>query len=509
MAHLPSPSRFMLARAILVPWILALLAGCVQPPNLRILTYNTAFLYAEIEHPFRFPPPELPLTACVSCNPFGIPPVSVTGTLFCECWPSASLWPNDHRFANISESQRAHRIADRILATNQDVVVLNEVFHPDARQIFVDRLSGQGPYDSYISKLRGHAPVEGLTLGDLIQMAGSDLSPILEVILGDLPEIVDYRAVSADSGLMIFSRYAFLPLQGLSVPNDAACSDPECEFSGQNGLLPLLVGNFAFDVFSACDEEDCWASKGVGLVKIMTPGTPSYVAFTHLQADYPDDGVLVPQTRAQQYATMRDVILGAIPKSELGSAQVYLVGDLNTEGFNRLSPPISSSQEWRDVFDPDSSNPNVADGFFACGNGISGTPTSPCRFGINGERMLTDAWGFQTSTTDFGVSNVDDGMRLDYLLHSDPTTLAGSTLRGRCMQHAMIAWDLQADPDGSGGLTWLSDHLPLRGDFGRANRWCSPNDDPEAAFPLRNVRLFQFGPTNCAASGPNPVCDQD
>jgi hypothetical protein len=174
-----------------------------------------------------------------------------------------------------------------------------------------------------------------------------------------------------------------------------------------------------------------------------------------------------------------------------------------------MSPQQFSTQEWHDVFNPDSSNPNAAGGFYACGNGISGTPTEPCRFGLNGSRLLTDSWGFETSTTDLGVTNVDDGKRLDYILHSDPSAIGGTALRGRCMQHAMIAWDLQADPDGSGGMTWLSDHFPVRADFGRAARWCSPNDDPEAAIPTRNVRIFQFGPTNCAASGPNPACKQD
>ena len=489
-------------RASLVPalgWLTMVLAGgfggCTPDyDNLRMLTFNTAFLYLEAEANLPGLPP------CVSCNPLAIPPSPIP----CFCYPNMSLWPNDHRYGNVSEADRAAKIADRILATDQEVVVLNEVFHPDARQAFVNALALVGPYKSYISLLRGHAPVEGLTLGDLAQMAASetDFGPLLDVILQDLPDFLDYDAVPNPSGLMIFSKYPFLQLEGSGVVNDAGCGDPECQAVGSNNGGTLLPGYFAFKVYDDCQEMDCWASKGVGFVKIDTPSRPSYVAFTHLQADYPEDGIYLPGVRAHQYEEIRDVILGAIPAAEVPDAAVYLLGDMNTVGQPRTSAQTSQTQEWHDAFNPASNNPNVADGFFACGNGVPGAPAQTCRYGINGTAFMTDSWGFETSPTDPGISNYNDGVRLDYVMHS--------SVGGRqCMQHSAIAWDLQADVDGNGGKTWLSDHLPVRVDFGTSAESCSANDDPDAAQPNRNVHIFQFGPTNCAASGPNPSCHQD
>ena len=487
--------------------LILLAAGCTTPDldNVRILTYNTALLYAAVEHPSPVPPPSLLVTACVQCDPFGVPPVSVTGTLFCECWPTATLQPNLNRYGNLTEVQRAQKIAERIRVTDQDIVVLNEAFNPDAKAVFVQTLANNGPYKHYVSLLRGHAIEEGLTLGDLIVMQAGDLGPILDLIIGDLPEFLDYHAVSADSGLMLFSKYPFLPLEGDDVLNDAGCGDPECQYQGLNNGIPLTPAFFSFKVFDHCQAEDCWASKGVGLVKVDTPPHPSYVAFTHMQADYADDGVFAAPTRELQLGTIRDVIVGAIPQVEIADAAVHLAGDTNVSGYNRTKAQNLSTQEWHDIFNPDSINPNVADGFFSCGNGIdTGPTTDTCRFGINGSHHLTDSWGFETSPTDPGISGLGDGTRLDYIMHS--------SMGGRmCMQHSMIAWDLQADIDGSGGATWLSDHYPVRGDFGLSDDWCSPNDDADAALPYRNVHLFQFGPTDCTdtGAGNNPTCHTD
>ena len=66
-----------------------------------------------------------------------------------------------------------------------------------------------------------------------------------------------------------------------------------------------------FKVYQDCNGFDCLASKGVGLVKIDTPRGPSYVAFTHLQADYSGDSNW--PARRHQYEEIAKVIAGAIP----------------------------------------------------------------------------------------------------------------------------------------------------------------------------------------------------
>ena len=467
-----------------VTLLLALpVAAAAQPAvdNLRILTYNTAFMYVEAN--LAGPPPG-PVPCATGCNPLGPP-----APLPCTC-PSISLQWHRYLFADVEEKVRAERIAGRILATDQDIVVLNEVFDPEARAVFETMLGLQGPYKHYVSRLKGVAPVDFASILDALNAASGVPSFVLDLSAFLLP----YHPVNNGSGLMLFSKYPLLPLTGPSTPNDALCGAPDCAFGGRNGAVPLSGAEVVFQVFGDCSGFDCLASKGVGLVKIDTPRGPSYVAFTHLQAD--DENW---PARKAQYEEIAKVLTGAIPPNDLDGGFVYLAGDLNTRGSTRAGPQGGGAQEWHDLFDPASANPNVAAGLFACGNGIPGSPsTQACRFGVNGSRLLTDAWGFETSTTDVG----NGAGRLDYILHS--------SVQGRlCMQHVMNAWDLQADPYGDGGLTWLSDHFPVRADFGLAGRYCSPNDDPAAALPTKNVRDLSFGPTNCAGSGPNPPCHQD
>jgi endonuclease/exonuclease/phosphatase family metal-dependent hydrolase len=480
-AHHSARARLVLGRPLVILVAFVVLAACaptMSPDNLRILTYNTAFMYLQADA--TGPPPGPP--CLTSCNPLELPPAPF------PCYCSSISWQvNRYKFADIEESTRAQKIAERILATDQDVVVLNEVFDPQARSVFVLNLAQLGPYKHYISLLRGHAPVDFSSIGQI---------PGAPDFLTDLPDfLLPYHPINNDSGLMIFSKYPFLELTGSSVPNDAGCSGSECQFDGMNNGSALQPGFFAFKVFDLCGTFDCLASKGVGLVKIGNPRGASFVAFTHLQSE--DDEW---PARKSQYETIRKVITGAIPALELPQAPVYLVGDLNTSGCHRESDQGSAGQEWHDLFNPASNNPNVADGFFACGNGVKVGPTMQlCRYGTNGMRLLTDSWGFETSTTDEGING-----RLDYILHS--------TRMGRlCMQHIMRAWDLQADAEGDGGAVWLSDHFPIRGDFGLTGRWCSPNDDPDQPDPDRKVRLLEFGPTNCTPSGAggNPICDQE
>lgn len=231
------------------------------------------------------------------------------------------LYPNEGRFADLSEVARADAIADRILATDQEIVVLNEVFNPHVRAQLTQRLAVTGPYVNYISRLRGHPVVEGLTLSDLAQ----DEVPWLP----DLPEFLDYEAVPGDSGLMIFSKLPFEKLTGSAIPDDTACTEDVCEVSGWNNGAPIAAGEFAFEVYEACEDPDCWASKGVGLVKVATPRFSTYVAFTHMQADYRDEGLVLPDVRGKQFQAIRDTIIGSIDSHDIANAFVVLAGDLN------------------------------------------------------------------------------------------------------------------------------------------------------------------------------------
>ena len=379
----------------------------------------------------------------INVNSLVPPPPGVPSTIVVE--------PFVEKF-NESYADRAHAIADGILAGEHDVVVLNEVFSEEAREILVGRLDSEYPH--YISKIGGVAP--------------GDPASVHPPWLPELP-IDEYIVDPLDSGLMIFSRFPFVSLS--DPPNDADCSDDFCTFEGRNGLLGEVQGNdFAFATYEQCADLDCLASKGIALVRIDTAPRDTWVAFTHMQADVAGREPYEEERRSQ-YATIRDLMTTVIGESELGTDPVVLVGDLNTPG---------ASEEWQETYVP-----GASPSFLACGN----LPT--CMF----PTVLTDAFGFETSPDDLGWSQGTN--RLDYVVHN--------SARGAwCMQHPMLAWEAA-----EGGVDWHSDHRAVRGDLNASAPFCSPNI--AAANPDQRPRELVFGPESCDDDPNTPAepCHQD
>jgi hypothetical protein len=408
------------------------LGPAVPGLGLRIMTYNTAFMSITAS----LPPPS---------------PSTVT------------IEPFDGVFSGLDYEDRAVKIAEGILRVKPDVVVLNEVFSDTARQELINALKAD--YPNYVSRLRGFTNAQ-YTVGDI---------PGLPIELADLAQ---YPVEPLGSGLMIFSRFTFGWL-GLLARNDASCGDALCQFDGRNAGHSLNLGELAFAVYPKCKGLDCLATKGVGLVKLNTPGIPTFVAFTHMQAD--EDGHY-PSTRGEQYVFAHQLLEGTLSTSELTNAPVYFLGDLNTKG-------AATESEWLARFHPST----TADPFFACGN------TRPC-MGTTDEHpgpLLTDAWGFETSPTDLGQTSAG-GNRLDYVVHSHVDDLL-------CMQHIIIPQAVAENEE-----VWYSDHKPVLADFNQAAKWCSPNIN--APNPDHGPKVLIFGPTNCDDdnSTPNaPPCHQD
>lgn len=75
------------------------------------------------------------------------------------------------------------------------------------------------------------------------------------------------------------------------------------------------------------------AAKGWGLVRILGPGTPLNVGFTHLQADYPekDPPVFYPDVRAKQLKAIKKLLADRVGPEQAGDT--ILVGDLNIDGL--------------------------------------------------------------------------------------------------------------------------------------------------------------------------------
>ena len=379
----------------------------LAPIQLQIMTWNVLFMEMNIYVP----------------SPGGIP-------IEFE-WRKAPT-----SFAGLDYEERAVKVAEGIKAAAPDVVVLNEVYSDEARDILVEQLEADYPH--FVSYLHGDPPAEEeyLTGLDLLQ----ELLP---------PPASVYAAEPLDSGLMLFSKVPFAPLA--ETHDDASMG-----FHAQSDGSDVDFDYVAFHAYDACAGFDCLSSKGVGLVALDTAGTPTYVAFTHMQAE--DE----PGIRVDQYDEIADFLLEVIPEGEFSGSAIYLAGDLNTPG---------GSAEWADIFDPGGS---IFD-FYDCGN----EPVCDAPYAST----FVDAWGFETSPDDPGLTS-QGKRRLDYILHN-------RLHDGLCLQHIRKPYEVRGD--GSGG--WWSDHRPIVADINLSGRWCSAN--PEDPIAAQRPHELQFGPLDC------------
>ena len=382
--------------------------GGTKGSSLRLVTYNTAF---------------------VSIT-FG-PPV---GTI-----------DFNDGMAGMDYEQRAVAIATGIIRDDTDIVALNEVFSDEAKDVLVQLLAPVYPH--YIKKIRGEAP----------NPAAQVVSPLLPP--GAAP------AETSDSGLMLFSKYPFVPFSSSASP----LSEPGLEIEGWNGTSSWgsVPSQVSARVFKTAAGGDGLASKAVTMARILNPndGQIVNVALTHLQASY--ESPPAPEETAARRAQFQDIkrlIVNSLTQGERQSQQVYVLGDLNVNGGNKGSP--ADEPEWQSLFKFLS---NAVAGFFSCGN-------AACAAGA-GKPFMTDLWGFETSTHDPGVSNNVENQRLDYVLHNKPlitdVVVKPPVTTPMCAQHVAIAYEL-GQPTPSGVLQ-LSDHLGLRADFNKQAKHCSPD----------------------------------
>ncbi|KAF5431843.1 Endonuclease, partial [Candidatus Methanophagaceae archaeon] len=317
----------------------------------------------------------------------------------------------------MDDEKRAGIIADHVLKEEHDIVVFQEVFHDDGKDVLANKLGGTYPH--YIYKLDAH---------DLDQ----------------------------DSGLMLFSRYPFAPL-----PKDTFKAN-DVTATSSSAPCNWIWKDVAFLEFDDCQGYDCWANKGVGLVRIEVPCTGRYVnvAFTHLQASYgadsPVEAELAVAIRRNQLLDIQKVIKGTLTNKQLEREQIYLMGDLNINGnlFNLEPLAGSGKSEWSERFD--------SGGFFAT--------------------VLKDSWAFQTSPDDPGQTasggfpffpdGEKDGERLDYIFYSPSANFAPVGIHDQpyCVQHLSKAWELAED----NGNHHYTDHFAVKADINLQAPYCNP-----------------------------------
>lgn len=330
------------------------------------------------------------------------------------------------------DETRSATIANRILASTYDIIALNEVFDEEARETFVSKLKGTFPH--------------------YVEYLGDD------------------AVGSEDSGLMLFSRYPFEPLERET--HLAEADDVDASNAGTDWKQVAFI-EYDADVFP-----DNWAAKGVGLVRIRNPFTNRVynVAFTHMQASYPEDEEDLDEwkepidARASQLNDIRRILEESLNAGQLSREDTFVVGDLNIDGDLR-DPNLGGTAccqpnlyEWVQRFD------------------------TPGQFFTN---LMRDTWAYEQSADDPGLTNMyhwgppfapETGARLDYILYNR----AGATSTGNrlAIQHLTLAHNMRDGAPyvesglGMAGVTELSDHIGLNADV---NRWAPLCSVREAA----------------------------
>ena len=387
-------------------------------------------------------------------------------------------WANDGHYFDedgtpISDVDRLALTIDNILASDYEVVALNEVFDEDARATLVAALEPDFPF--------------------FIAYIGNDTD-------------------TQDSGLMLFSKHPFVEMQ-LDDEHVYECGDVEIGFAGTHSECPERLlgftefhcdGTYANDPI--WDQVDCYTSKGAGLVEIMLPtGDPMFVAFSHFVASYESDSKSVQLAKISDRRKALEAIGRLVtdgseenalpaPPGDLTDHLVVVMGDLNIDGNAFHDQELAEANaEWGDAFGGDQSTVQ----FTSCGE----LPLQTC---LDQERSMVDPWAFDTSKDDLGRTNgfpftldLTDastrsaGERLDYILYRGPSASQPGNVDMMIPQHAHIAWSLA----GAAGL--LSDHLPLGLDILLPIRRTTPSHStPRTAQAITMVNPDDANPPN-------------
>ncbi|MFF8513314.1 endonuclease/exonuclease/phosphatase family protein [Streptomyces sp. NPDC015492] len=201
------------------------------------------------------------------------------------------------------EEDRAHKISEKVLNDNYDIITFNEAFDETMRDALVDDLSGTYPYK--------------------ISFIDSDY--------GDPGD--------EDSGLMLFSKF---PIEGL--PKEGLGEDyykDECIGEIGNDCQAY------FHQFPFTEGDDGMSDKGVAYVKIQNPvtGRPIDLYFSHTQAYNTAKAI---EARQKQIA---EIYRFTARTSDPQNRDSIIMGDLNVSadlavGYDDPSPEYVHMSSW-------------------------------------------------------------------------------------------------------------------------------------------------------------------
>jgi endonuclease/exonuclease/phosphatase family metal-dependent hydrolase len=376
------------------------------------------------------------LATCMALFMMGCPPPSTSGyeDSFRMVTFNVQFLPGSD-----DDETRSVRIADRILAADYDIIVLNEVFDEEARDKFVEKL--QATYPSFVAYI------------------GSS-------------------EIGEDSGLMLFSKFPFEPL-----PNPVHRHDPGHLRATNAGAA---WGDVAFIEYHSCVFPDNWAAKGAAFVRIKNPNTDHIynVAFTHTQASYQEsehdqaDWLKPIWARTDQLEVLQGVITESLLAGQFQREDTFVLGDLNIDG-DLADPNLGLDGYARPNLFEWVARLNTVGAFFS--------------------DYFDDTWGFEQPRQDRGLSNLyvwgpdyspDQGGRLDYILKDKNT--GDSTIKKVVIQHLTQAHNMRDGAPfvesgmGMAGVNELSDHIGVNADI---NLWAPHCRPLEAAVPPMDLEF--------------------
>lgn len=319
----------------------------------------------------------------------------------------------------VDNETRADEIARRIVASpaDFDIVCLNEVFDEDARTKFIDGLKGKYPH--HIARIGGdRAFTSSLTDTDGAGFVTAAIA--LQALSFGL---VGAAARSQDSGLMLFSKFAFDMM-------------PNPEDAGQPAVPAVK-----WQPYIKATGDDALSDKGALAVRLRLDGGDRFViGLTHMQASDKDDETHADIRESQLSQAWTN--MAALVNDGTQRHDFVLCGDTNIDGMMTQPDASDAGREWRQRLSAAMVGP--ADFWDAVAY-----EQSPHLWGAGMPGLTHPVDPGITVITSFGPR------RYDYMLMR-----AGGG--NRTLQHAYIDHALKVTAK---NLSYTSDHWPLVADL--------------------------------------------
>jgi len=442
-------------------WVLALaLAGiaisasrapvhAAPPQSYRVLTYNVAML-----------------------------PHNITG-----------IGSGPATFDAMSVKSRVDAIVKHIFAGDYDIVALDEVWTDTAKEEFIKKLTVPGGYPYYATQMWGHI----LHKQDAGIMIFSKFMPIANPYVPPVVQTTGFGTIGMDTNRLFdplgnplaappegrdFGFYSCIDQKSLDETGPGSGWPP---FSTDNWIhidkvslpFPFLSCSAAFHLYPNRQDDDAWAEKGIGYIRVRNSktGRPLNVFFTHNQAIYWDASPSVPfaqhslevqaelmanQQAFEEEAAFMNLFVPPLD-TRTWNEDTIAIGDHNVPGdtpyyddIMKYVPKMIAGMAYadaRDVFRSDMSPSKEDPGY---------------------------TWSVGNSTVP--PQDLEGNDRLDYVFDRPGKEIPDCALHQRVLRDWLFeASDLTgADSPAAVGLD-LSDHYPLEVTLGEKAPLCSPS----------------------------------